>query len=391
MLQSLELGVISADNFSSVYPVLNDYINQNGNLVTSRNGNTFEILDFKTQITNPYQRCVGGCKRNINIFFLLAEAIWIASGQKDVQFLTIFNQNMSEFSDDGLVFHAPYGFRIRNWNVHSNSSFSTVGKDQLLEVIDILSKQKDSRRAVMSIWNPTFDLNVNSKDLPCNDMVFFKIRDNELITTIANRSNDLHWGLPTNIFQFSFLSELISLTLNIELGTQTHNSQSLHVYEWNDISKIMETEFKGNYKELYQVSDANRIDFKFQDNDPSKRMYELDNVMQGIIHTIKLFSLFKNEENFTDKESVYKIHSLEERSVYFKVIYELLKIYVSYKKKIKTRLFKKEDLLKESLYKIIDNVEVQYEGTSYWDIVILAKNFFASRISDYKHDFIGKL
>ena len=85
------------------------------------------------------------------------------------------------------------------------------------------------------------------KDIPCNDIVMLKIREGKLITTIGNRSNDLHLGLPTNIFQFSFLTELIAGALGVELGTQTHNSQSLHVYSWNKSAEVMDKIFEARY------------------------------------------------------------------------------------------------------------------------------------------------
>jgi hypothetical protein len=70
--------------FSGVYPLINKYLIENGESVDSRYGHTKEILNFKTTLTSPYHRCVGGCGRDINIFFLLAEAIWIFKGERDV-------------------------------------------------------------------------------------------------------------------------------------------------------------------------------------------------------------------------------------------------------------------------------------------------------------------
>ena len=109
-----DLGIARCDNFSQVYASLNYYLVKYKEYQDSRDGKVKEILDFKTHITNPYRRCVGGYRRDMNVFFLLAEAMWIVMGRKDVEFLTIFNKNMAKFSDDGTVFHAPYGFRMRH-------------------------------------------------------------------------------------------------------------------------------------------------------------------------------------------------------------------------------------------------------------------------------------
>jgi thymidylate synthase len=228
-----------AESFSDFYAELNNYIINQGDYVESRNGDTREILDFKTTLTNPYKRLVGVAKRDVNVFFLMAEAMWIFSGRCDVEFLKPFNSKLSDYSDDGVVYHAPYGWRMRHQGLQSfipndsNKHNFSYGTDQIQKNIKILSKDPDSRRVVIEIWNPELDLDKQTKDLPCNDMVFLKIRKGKLVTTIANRSNDLHWGLTTNIFQFSFLSEMISLCLGVELGRQTHNSQSLHIYLQN--------------------------------------------------------------------------------------------------------------------------------------------------------------
>ena len=110
-----ELNACKTPIFSSVYPEINEYLIQEGKVHESRYGTTRRVKNFKLELTNPIARCVGGCKRDVNIFFLLAEALWIWAGRSDVDFLTKFNSRMAEFSDDGKVFHAPYGFRLRSW------------------------------------------------------------------------------------------------------------------------------------------------------------------------------------------------------------------------------------------------------------------------------------
>src|SRR5690606_39271094 len=146
--------------------------------------------------------------------------LWIWAGRKDVAFLLPFNKRIAEFSDDGKVFHAPYGWRLRKWGLSTSEEPVEVTDsnkhaiqfiDQIKTSIQMISDDEITRRAVMSIWNPDFDLNHNGLDLPCNDLVELIVRDGKLNMTIANRSNDLHWGLPTNVFQFSWILELCSL------------------------------------------------------------------------------------------------------------------------------------------------------------------------------------
>lgn len=388
-----DYGVAKVETFGMLYPVINDYILTNKQKEESRAGDVKEILDVKTIITNPYQRCVGGYGRDINVFFLLAEAMWIAVGRKDVEFLEIFNSRMKDFSDDGKTFHAPYGFRLRHWGIRTEDKYESgvnaaQGYDQVADAIRLLSENHNTRQVVMAIWNPSFDLGAKSKDIPCNDLVMLKIRDGKMITTIQNRSNDLHWGLPTNIFQFSFLTEIMATCLGIELGTQTHNSQSLHIYDWNGTAKKMQEIFKasGTGHSLYEATPAQAkpMDFAFNHEVAINRLREVDSHLNIVIEN--LLRIKNGEDEIQDE-----IKQLQDFSTFFFNTYQLLKIYVLYKQKNKLA---KTDIEKDAIRKTaIAEIELlEAEGAKDWDMAILAKNFFHARLSKpMKHKYLGKL
>lgn len=394
-----ELGVAITESFSEMYPVMNWHIFNKKDFEESRDGEVKEVLDFKTQLLNPYRRCVGGYKRDINIFFLLAEAMWIATGRKDVRFLTMFNKRMSNFSDNGKTFHAPYGYRLRHWGIRTEDSFiddvfleASKGYDQVIDAIRIFSENPNSRQVVLSIWNPNFDLGYKTKDIPCNDIIMMKIRDGKLITTIQNRSNDLHWGLPTNIFQFSFLTELIAGALGIELGTQTHNSQSLHIYKWNKTAKVMNDifvkerggeEVVGDMYKNYGAKEM-KIDFNFSHEIPVNRFREIEYNLQTIIRN--LFRIWSGDTEIEDE-----IQQLADFSLYLYSSYQILKIYLNYKVKIANA---ENDTEKDVARHIaISDIEILESTENYnWDVFMLAKNFFVSRLSnEMEHEYLGKL
>lgn len=383
-----DLGVVKCNTFSEVYPLLNKYLMENKEWQPSRDGNVKEILDFKTIITNPYRRLVGGYNRNINPFFLLAEAMWIFVGRKDVRFLTLFNKNMENFSDDGNVFHAPYGFRLRHWGVRSEDKFceenlhAAQGYDQVADAIKILANNPNSRQVVLSIWNPDFDLGTKTKDIPCNDIIMLKVRDGKLITTIQNRSNDIHWGLPTNIFQFSFMTEIIAACLGIELGTQTHNSQSLHVYDWN---KIAETMLQSESNELYTEigAEERRIDFNFSMVVPQNRLREVEFHLNVIIDNLERISRGADEN--TDE-----IQALCGFSKYLYTVYLYLKIYLKYKAEISISNADKLAAAGKALREITEIDKSEYN----WDVSVLALNWFAKKLKteiEVGQGSIGKL
>ena len=390
---NVELGVCKTDAFSKVYPVINHHILNNEKWQPCRDGNVKELLNFKTIITNPYQRCVGGYRRGINIFFLLAEAMWIFTGRKDVKFLTHFNKRMADFSDDGKVFHAPYGFRLRHWGVRSEDRFTAEnlhaaqGCDQVKDAIRILEANPNSRQVVMSIWNPDLDLGTKTKDIPCNDMVMLKIRDGKLITTIQNRSNDLHWGLPTNLFQFSFLTEMLSACLGIELGTQTHNSQSLHIYDWNKIAEVMDDTLMDEQDdgdcELYSLgAKFRKMEFNFKHSVAVNRLREIDYHLNLVID---------NLSNIADGgyENVEEVKQITDFSNDLAVIYKYLATYLAYKQDISGGRKSNDSAIdaKETILAInqLHNIPCM------WDVSLLAQNWFCSRIENNKHAYLGKL
>ena len=381
-------GFVQATDFANVYPMINEVILCSEGWDESRDGKVKDILDFKTTILNPYRKLVGGQKRNINVFFLLAEAMWIFTGHKDVRFLTLFNKKMADFSDDGVVFHAPYGFRLRHWGVRSEDKFveenmhAAQGYDQVADAIRIFQNNPNSRQVVMMIWNPDFDLGTNTKDIPCNDCVMMKIRNGKLYTTIQNRSNDLHWGLPTNIFQFGFLSEIMANILGVKLGTQTHNSQSLHIYDWNTAATTMHEEWvAGNRKTLYGLSGVREIpmDFKFSHEVPVNRLCEVNVMLERMIACLTRVA----EGDMPRRE---EINDFLNHSHWFACVYRLLEIYLIYKREISRPDFQKEfksDEAKLALEAIEDHL--QEYGAMDWDIGVMARNFFANKIKNYSN------
>lgn len=385
-------GYIYADqwgSFAACYPYINRIMMTSLPLQPSRAGNVRELLDVKTTVTNPYRRCVGGYGRNINIFFLLAEAVWIVTGRRDVEFLSIFNRQMAEYSDDGEVFHAPYGWRLRNWGVPSEIGASCdTGFDQVAAAVRILANDPETRQVVMSIWNPKFDLGTQSKDLPCNDMVMLKIRNGRLITTVQNRSNDLHWGLPTNIFQFSFLTELMSLCLGVELGTQTHNSQSLHIYEWNKVAERMSDLFVTCGDSLYTAGilpggkDAVSfmMDFAFESSVAVNRLREITFFLETMIE--RLLTAYRTGAWAPDEEG-YEA-TIVERSSYFTAVYQLLKTYVNWRWADRVTIEERDRASSEALGRIggIKWFFQSLEHIPEWDYLVLADNFFRARLSE---------
>lgn len=170
--------------------------------------------------TNPMDRVLYHRKRNANPFFHLMECIWMFAGSNE-RWITQFNKQMEQYMDYG-VFHGAYGHRWRNH----------FGFDQINLVLRMLRADRGTRRAHVSLWNPTCDLDQGYKDIPCNLGITFQVRSNKLNGYVFNRSNDLIWGmLGTNCVHFSALLEVVANCAGLPMGSLYQITINPHIYE----------------------------------------------------------------------------------------------------------------------------------------------------------------
>lgn len=236
--------VINARNVNEALPVALLHLQERGVQRISRGMRVVEIPEPVATVYRYPEECVlFDAERDANPFFHFFEAMWILNGGQDVQTLAKFLPRIAEYSDNGMTFHGAYGYRLRR----------RFGLDQLEEVIKLLRETPDTRRAVISIYHPNLDLGTCSKDIPCNDMVMFKIRDRQLHMTVCNRSNDAIWGAyGANVVQFSFLMQYVAARVGgVDLGHYTQMSDSLHAYEDNPYWQFRKNDSGILYRDQY--------------------------------------------------------------------------------------------------------------------------------------------
>jgi hypothetical protein len=200
---------------------------------TSRNGPVKVMpIPMTTCYIKPTERVLFHPERDANPFFHLFESLWMLHGDNDVDFVSMFNSGMVNYSDDGQTFNAAYGNR---WRRH-------FGYDQLDKIVKALDADPLCRRQVLGMWDPRLDLGLQSKDLPCNTQAYFQVdMDGKLQMMVTNRSNDLIWGAyGANAVHFSFLQEYIALGLGREVGMYYQTSVNTHFYT-GPHQKLVET------------------------------------------------------------------------------------------------------------------------------------------------------
>lgn len=223
------------DNATQALPHLLDELLQSGAEQESRNGLMKELTAVQVTLTSPWERYQYAPSRKASLPAQIAETAWVLSGRNDVEWLTHYLPQAQRFSDDGETWRGGYGPRLRSWGDGPRSI------DQLEHVVDVLRRDPDSRRAILSIYNPTLDAR-DGLDIPCNQYVQLMIRDGALHMFVSIRSNDLMWGWSgINTFEWSVLQQAVSEILGVDMGPVTYSIASLHLYErhWDKAARIV--------------------------------------------------------------------------------------------------------------------------------------------------------
>jgi len=207
------------DGFIRGLDVLNEF---RDDVKGSRVGQVIEApCPVATVYHNPTERVLFEPIRKANPFFHFMESLWMLGGRNDLDYVVKYNKRMKEYSDDGVVLHGAYGYR---WREH-------FGGDQIEVVIQRLQADPNDRRCVVQMWDPLVDLNRAGVDVPCNTVIYFKVRDDELLMTVSNRSNDIIWGtFGANAVHMSMLHEYVASALMLHVGKYTQISDSFHAY-----------------------------------------------------------------------------------------------------------------------------------------------------------------
>ena len=117
-----------------------------------------------------------------------------------------------------------YSFQWRNFG----GSDIDIGVDQIKELLDSLKNNPDSRRHVVSAWNPK---QMNETPLPpCHILHQYYIANNKLSNNFYMRSSDLYHGLPFNIASYALLNSIFSKYLGLEQGSLTYMAGDAHIY-----------------------------------------------------------------------------------------------------------------------------------------------------------------
>jgi len=209
--------------------------------------------------------------KKIHTKSVIHELLWFIKGDTNVKYLQengvrIWNEWADSNGDLGPV----YGHQWRNWNSESI--------DQLSQVIDTIKNNPNSRRMLVSAWNPSvlpdtsvsFEENVADGKAalpPCHAFFQFYVIDNKLSCQLYQRSADIFLGVPFNIASYALLTMMMAQVCDLEYGDFVHTFGDAHIY-LNHMDQV-ELQLSRDFRPLPEMkinpNVSSIFDFKYDD------------------------------------------------------------------------------------------------------------------------------
>lgn len=176
--------------------------------------------------------------KKIHLRSIIYELLWFLRGSTDNTWLqerkvSIWNEWALENGDLGPI----YGKQWRSWQCPNGEVV-----DQISEVIEQIRTKPNSRRLIVSAWNPAElpDESIGPQDnvregrmalAPCHCLFQFYVADGKLSCQLYQRSADLFLGVPFNIASYALLTHMIAQQCDLEVGEFVHTFGDCHLYQ----------------------------------------------------------------------------------------------------------------------------------------------------------------
>ena len=162
--------------------------------------------------------------KKLHIKSIIHELLWFVSGDTNIRYLqengvSIWNEWADKNGDLGPV----YGRQWRHWKTADGKEI-----DQLAELIEMIRADPNSRRLMLTAWNPS---DVSKMALPpCHCLFQFQVANNRLSCQLYQRSADSFLGVPFNIASYALLTHMIAEICDLEVGEFVHTIGDAHLY-----------------------------------------------------------------------------------------------------------------------------------------------------------------
>lgn len=162
--------------------------------------------------------------KKLHLRSIIHELLWFLDGDTNIEYLkknkvSIWDEWADADGDLGPV----YGHQWRSWPGKNGETI-----DQISQLIEMIKNNPDSRRLIVSAWNPS---DVPEMALPpCHCLFQFYVANEKLSCQLYQRSADIFLGVPFNIASYALLTHMVAQVCDLEVGDFVHTLGDAHLY-----------------------------------------------------------------------------------------------------------------------------------------------------------------
>jgi len=209
--------------------------------------------------------------KKLHLKSIVHELLWFLKGDTNVTYLQENGVRIwNEWADDNGNLGPVYGYQWRNWNGEEI--------DQIKEVVTSLKNNPNSRRMLVSAWNPSVlpDTSVSFAENvakgkaalpPCHAFFQFYVADGKLSCQLYQRSADIFLGVPFNIASYALFTLMMAQVCDLQPGEFIHTFGDAHIYN-NHLEQVelqLSREPRPLPKMVLNPEVKDIFDFKFED------------------------------------------------------------------------------------------------------------------------------
>lgn len=206
------------------YLSLLEHIMKNGTLKSDRTGTgTKSVFGYQMRFDLQEGFPLLTTKK-VHLKSIIHELLWFIAGDTNIKYL---NDNgvtiWDEWADENGELGPVYGRQWRSWETADGRKV-----DQLSALIEGIKRNPDSRRHIISAWNPG---EVDKMALPpCHAMFQFYVAEEKLSCQLYQRSADVFLGVPFNIASYALLTMMVAQVCGLKPGEFIHTFGDAHIY-----------------------------------------------------------------------------------------------------------------------------------------------------------------
>ena len=162
--------------------------------------------------------------KKLHLKSIIYELLWFLRGDTNVHYLQEHGVRIwNEWADENGELGPVYGHQWRSWPDYNGGTI-----DQIQNVVDMIKNHPDSRRMMVTAWNPA---EVEQMALPpCHCLFQFYVADGRLSLQLYQRSADTFLGVPFNIASYALLLQMMAQVTGLQPGELIHTTGDTHLY-----------------------------------------------------------------------------------------------------------------------------------------------------------------